>query len=342
MAFSCSLCAINELPQSIDGLQLATVELQPYIPFTASQLVKIAPAFDPDLTTLLVVWTEDEKQLKIHSIARHASTSNKFSLPSIGAPGITDNRPDLLTINSRGPATIAVSRAYALLGTLQGGSFTLASPTPFTRKSLGAHLLALAESDAIYSRYPRYCRTYLESLHYLLHQAAQRGHGSTIVILPSTDNRTSHLYSLKLSLSDPCSPREFLEASLVHEMNTLVRATYRRAAQYALDRIAQLATIDGALILDHQLGVVGFGASLIASNSDSKGQIGPDGHGNRHSTEVDINQYGMRHRSAFNFVAQYPNAIAFVISQDGPVRALRRQDENTVHIWLDCNVSMFV
>ena len=52
--------------------------------------------------------------------------------------------------------------------------------------------------------------------------------------------------------------------------------------------------------------------------------------------KVDLGQYGTRHASAVNFVGRVPEAIVFVISQDGPIAGLTRKDENTVLWWPDC------
>jgi hypothetical protein len=50
----------------------------------------------------------------------------------------------------------------------------------------------------------------------------------------------------------------------------------------------------------------------------------------------------VRHNSAINFAAQCDGSTAFVISQDGPIRAFIRLNDETVLYWPDCTVSMFV
>ncbi|WP_454064658.1 hypothetical protein [Candidatus Nitrospira salsa] len=70
--------------------------------------------------------------------------------------------------------------------------------------------------------------------------------------------------------------------------------------------------------------------------------IGPDGNGATKNEKFEINRYGTRHRSAFDFAAAQPDSIVFVLSQDGPIRAFHRIDDTTVHVWPDCTVSMFL
>ena len=55
-----------------------------------------------------------------------------------------------------------------------------------------------------------------------------------------------------------------------------------------------------------------------------------------------LSRYGVRHNSAINFAAQCDGSTAFVISQDGPIRAFIRLNDETVLYWPDCTVSMFV
>jgi DNA integrity scanning protein DisA with diadenylate cyclase activity len=110
----------------------------------------------------------------------------------------------------------------------------------------------------------------------------------------------------------------------------------------ALQRLAQLAAIDGALIIDSNFKVVAFGAKLTAPAWDKKTVIGPDGYGSPNGQPFEINRYGTRHQSARDFAAACESAIVFVISQDGPIRAFHRTDETTVTCWPDCTTSMFV
>lgn len=48
--------------------------------------------------------------------------------------------------------------------------------------------------------------------------------------------------------------------------------------------------------------------------------------------EVDYNHFGTRHRSMMRYCWNYPNAVGFVISQDGDVRAMTKYDDKLI-IW---------
>ena len=109
-----------------------------------------------------------------------------------------------------------------------------------------------------------------------------------------------------------------------------------------MQRLAQLSAVDGALILTRELELVAFGAKLHVPNKwTGKTLEGPDGFGYPSRNAFAAQRYGTRHNSAINFAAECEGSTVFVISQDGPIRAFIRFNEDTVLYWPDCTVSMF-
>src|SRR6185503_9369975 len=78
--------------------------------------------------------------------------------------------------------------------------------------------------------------------------------------------------------------------------------------------VANLTAIDGAVVLDKRLGLLGFGAEVSAElpaparvwrARDTEGrELEPD----------DIENVGTRHRAAYRFVHDHPRGLAIVIS----------------------------
>ena len=99
--------------------------------------------------------------------------------------------------------------------------------------------------------------------------------------------------------------------------------TYHRLILEHLQRLAQLSTVDGALILTSALELVAFGAKLQAPTWNGKPLLGPDGWGNASGDTFSSQRYGTRHNSAIDFAAACKGSIVFVISQDGPYSGLR-------------------
>lgn len=96
--------------------------------------------------------------------------------------------------------------------------------------------------------------------------------------------------------------------------------------------IANLAAIDGAVLLDKRFGVLGFGAEVSAELPppervlralDSNGDVRvPD----------DVEKVGTRHRAAYRFVNDHPGSLAIVVSQDGGVSFVAKQSGEVV-VW---------
>jgi hypothetical protein len=103
-----------------------------------------------------------------------------------------------------------------------------------------------------------------------------------------------------------------------------------------LDFIASLSWVDGALVLTRRFEVIGFGAEIRAtsakvSNVRLLSSSAPQ------DRKTPIQEFGTRHRSAFRFCAENNNAVAFVISRDGGVKAVKRH-RGSVSVWTDLDV----
>ena len=90
-------------------------------------------------------------------------------------------------------------------------------------------------------------------------------------------------------------------------------AAANQSVEEYIDQIAKLADVDGAVVLDTRLRLIGFGAEIqIESLSQSEFPLS-DANG----MALDPEHYGTRHRSAFRFVNSCPHSVAFIISSDG-------------------------
>lgn len=313
--------------------------------FSAPALAKIAPAFDPELTTIIVSWNAEAGRLEFWGTWLHAPTPNRFTEIPVGVVGSANVRPDLLTIGSKGRAALYIARGNSQIGVFQGGYFVQATPTPFTSHSLGQHVHdailrdpTLGEEGVAFWHFAR------DALEQVLSEASLRGHGGTIVLLPPCVPIIESMFASKYKLTGSFGLRQTLlscmRASKAHDM--LVSIAQRKVANETIQRISQLAAVDGALILTFEFDVLAFGATLTAPRTHASAVIGPDGFGSGAGQPFDINRYGTRHRSAMDFAAAVDGSIAFAISQDGPIRAFRRASEAVVSVWPNCSTSMFV
>jgi hypothetical protein len=94
--------------------------------------------------------------------------------------------------------------------------------------------------------------------------------------------------------------------------------------------IASLAAIDGAVVLDKQFGILGFG-SEVGSELPAPPRVwrAVDLEG-RQREPAAIEDVGTRHRAAYRFVKGHPPGLATVISQDGAVSFVANRDDEVV------------
>jgi hypothetical protein len=98
--------------------------------------------------------------------------------------------------------------------------------------------------------------------------------------------------------------------------------------------ISLLSRVDGLVLLNRRLDVRGFGVEI-----KSPGDV-PDNificsnrrPANNSLRVVDYNHFGTRHRSMMRYCWKYEDTVGFVISQDGDVRAITKQNDKLL-IW---------
>ena len=115
------------------------------------------------------------------------------------------------------------------------------------------------------------------------------------------------------------------------ELDASPRLEQLEGAVFELSRlIANLAEVDGAVVLDKAFGLVGFGAEVSADLP------GPTRVWRARDTECterdpdDIENVGTRHRAAYRFVHEHPRGLAIVVSHDGNVSFVANRDGEVV------------
>jgi hypothetical protein len=108
---------------------------------------------------------------------------------------------------------------------------------------------------------------------------------------------------------------------------------YEQKHDDALDFVARLTAVDGALLLEDDLSVVGFGTTISAARKrirlvhEDPRKPGAE----RSGVLTDLG--GNRHRSAAHFCIQQRGlGLAIVASQDGDIAFLARRKDGRVHV----------
>jgi hypothetical protein len=98
---------------------------------------------------------------------------------------------------------------------------------------------------------------------------------------------------------------------------------------------AQASCVDGAVILDAALSVLGFRVELLARDEDALpvcASLSPEVSEPTATGELVIAAFGTRHRSAARFCARVPGAVVVVVSQDGEMREFTRLPDGRVGV----------
>lgn len=82
--------------------------------------------------------------------------------------------------------------------------------------------------------------------------------------------------------------------------------------------VAGMAAVDGAVLLTHELKVLGFGCKLPGLNGPPPSVLRAPDSPNDKPAAYDLTMRGTRHTSAAVFAATQPGRMAFTVSADGP------------------------
>jgi hypothetical protein len=344
-------------PESLDRLVL-----RPSRPFDEHELRRLARAavFERSLIGVgaeageLVVWG------LVHSGPRWLRASR-------GGRRIAPDVASLLTVAVVGPGRVLVSKGTHVLAALAAGTIADVATDVFSAPWLGtlfdgfheaqraASAAAPEQSTLAGSLDPSFGRRLVEHLLRRIVATIRAGrHGGTLVFLPSRAASAvatgARHFALKYPLADE-EPRRRIFRLAVDIMRHLTSThpgasvgwrEYEATADArlaALDEglfevahlVANLADIDGAVILTDQFEILGFGAEISGALPDVETvQRSLDLEGLARIRER-TDRVGTRHRSAYRLCQALPEALAIVVSQDGGVRFVRAQDEEVTY-----------
>jgi hypothetical protein len=112
------------------------------------------------------------------------------------------------------------------------------------------------------------------------------------------------------------------------------RMNIERAHDEALDFVASLTAVDGAVLLDSDLGLLGAGVTILTPDSALPDEVVVE-HPHHLGLEQRVQPSSMggnRHRSALCFCKQQAGlALALVASQDGNLSFFARRPDGSVH-----------
>lgn len=345
--FRLLLTAPERLPESgVPNQGVLRLKLERTRPLSADELRRLAPAV-PFETALIAAWPEQGK-LRIWGVA-HSGPG--WLAPTWGGRSVVPNWTYDPIIHVTAPGKLAVRCAGKLIGAIERGVLVDAALDVFDSEWLPA--LFAAEREDVRALHAASQATVPSPTHaehslvgrigqHLLRRSIQlirdQHHGGLLLVVKTGPDARSRGLRLKYAVGqDEPSHRyrtlllRILEAVAASSSKASVGwADFERdesPAMAALEQevfelsraMANLAAIDGALVLDKRFGVLGFGAEVSAElPSPERVWRALDTEGNERQAEP-IENVGQRHRAAYRFVTDNPQGLAVVISQDGGV-----------------------
>ncbi len=181
---------------------------------------------------------------------------------------------------------------------------------------------------------------------YVLREAVRLRHGGAFVVV--ADPRRA-----PVELKYPTEPRAlggelaklWLSLARAHRLlgtrlagDALEQTRVRRHQLWSMAAsVGHLSALDGCVLLDRAMTVHGFGGTIETGAARPSPPTYVDSRTNAPLAEERLlARFGHRHRSAFLLCKAVPNAIAFVISQDGDMPVFSSDDR---HVYCDENLT---
>ena len=164
----------------------------------------------------------------------------------------------------------------------------------------------------------------LQLLYRVLWEVGFFQHGATILIVPSAES-CEEFIDIKYEL-----PSNFLFGDDANIEKHSGMPHEKELVTYA-DMIAKLTSVDGAVVLNKDLDLLGFGAEVLTEKMGSRHpKMKFIGYNDEEQTYKTFQDNGMRHRAGYRFCSAVDGSVAFVISQDGTVEACTKYDGKVV------------
>ncbi len=356
--FRLLLMPFADLPEAgapIEGV--LRLRFEPSRSLHADELRRLSPA-SPFETSLIGVQVEEGK-LRIWGIA-HSGPA--WLAPSWGGRSLVPNWSYDPIIHATGPGHLAVRCAGTLVGGLERGELVDALMDVFDSEWLPA--LFVRERETVQAEHAAHQlgqrsptmvdqslvgRVGQQMIRRTIQLIRGARHGGMVLVVDPGASRGLDGLRLKYRFGQD-EPTHRYRTLLFQILDGVAAATskatvgwsdFAQNASVKMERleqsvfelsrlIANLAAVDGAVVLDKRLGLLGFGAEVSAElPSPTSVWRARDAEGlEREPYEVE--NVGTRHRAAYRFIQDHPDGLAIVVSQDSGVTFVANREGQVV------------
>lgn len=319
--------------------------------FSAGELVRVAPACEPEKTLLLVSHREKQSGLRLWGIV-DVGRDSSGSHVNLSELQILVLAPGELRITLHGRTLCNYKNGEVLYPerSLVNSGYIYKFFKPTSLKLAREVMTATGQKPGCQiSERDFRAMTYLFALQKIAEKIHDAKHGGCILIVPEKkrplnvdvkydceDKTVWTCLRGKLILHDQYfGTNSGIPVKLETETATSLQSQMQdveNGLRDALDTVARLTAVDGAVIVNRKLELIGFGTVVRL------GQTAPYKVfrcGDRRATQkrqIAIESYGTRHRSAFEFCFRNQPSVAIVVSQDGGIKTVTRVGKH-IYFW---------
>ncbi|OGX82116.1 putative sensor domain DACNV-containing protein [Hymenobacter coccineus] len=347
------LSALEHLPKGTDPSESYVLELAAPRPYTEQEIRRLSPALDSP-GSLLAVCTDPEAGLLIWGLLR---SRNPWHETDTFSP-VPAQLPLILDVSGPGNLVFYHGRYRVLTlqhGHVEGHGF-VEYPVAWSHGRFTENIEVLRpQLVAAGVDFPADLMPLLGELaHHVTRRVVARvrasGHGGMLAYVPTASVARCVGLAATLRpkypvrLPDEAHFYNGLQLAIIGRLAELGDVSWRRYQQAgdtrlleleaSLDQyahlLADLMSVDGALVVTKQLAIVGFGIEVYAPQlALSQVYRALDATATRLQAEP-ADSGGTRHRAAYRLCLAEPESMAIVISQDGGVRFVQFHEEKAV------------
>lgn len=321
-------------------------------PLDVSVVVRLARATNAGETAIAVVVDERSAPLVVGIVDLGSVHDASLAYGSLRRPA----RPGVLQVGVRAPGNLTFAAGHVQIAELSDGRLTRELPDiafegVVRRRLAGPALERLLDSlharidpalePALEEARDAIVPLWLSAVYRVAIRMRRLGKGGAIIIVrdpPNPDDITLyplHYDKLGQGIEELAYALVGLHAVAMGIEEDAIRweARARAAGRQIADAvsfIAHLTRLDGVTLLDGSYNVLGFGGT-IRRIADVPTRRVLDATGERMG-RYDRRAYGTRHRSVMTYCFRNPGSTGFIVSQDGDMRAVTREQDE-LYLW---------
>ncbi len=319
--------------------------------FSTSELVRLAPACEPDKTLLLVSHVEKKAGLFLWGIVDVGKDSSGSHV-SLSELQVRVLAPGELTIILHGHTLCNYKNGKVLFPERSlvnsGCIYRFFKPTSLTLVREVMVATGQKSNRQIHERDFR-AISYLFTLQKIAERIHEMKHGGCIFIVPEK-KKPLHT-DVKYQCGDKtiwiCLKGKWIlhhqyygidsATSVKHDAETATSLQSQmqdveNGLRDALDAVARLTAVDGAVVINRKLELIGFGTVVKLGQTAPYKVFRCEDRRATQKKQIAIESYGTRHRSAFEFCFRNQPSVAIVVSQDGGVKTVTRVGKH-IYFW---------